>query len=147
MRAKTHNGSAPGAEQQEMPIFPVKRAKNDISIGSSHLLSVRTKDLLEDYRELIPALILFALVLSVAWWPMALGALLVVFGAFWPHSKSDTAKGSGTVSTKGFKMTMSGSLRIGVMLAGIIILVFTLHNQSQEKENGKMNAPTVQLIP
>jgi len=143
MKAKIHNGSAPGAEQQEMPFFLEKRGESDI--GRARFLNVRTRDLLVDYRELIPIFILFALVLSVSWHPMGLGALLVVLGAFWPYSKSDAAKGSGTVSIKGFKITMNGSLRIGVMLAGIVVLILAFHNQAQQKENGKMKAPPIQL--
>ena len=53
---------------------------------------------------------------------MAIGAALTIAGAFFPHSSADKATGMGTMKVAGLNITLRGSLRVGVLLAGLLVL-------------------------
>lgn len=59
----------------------------------------------------------------ISWTKVALGAALVVVGAFFPHSTSDKASGSGAIKIAGIFITLRGSLRVGVVIAGLALIV------------------------
>ena len=58
----------------------------------------------------------------VSWTKVALGAALTMAGVFFPHSTSDKASGTGSLKLAGVNITLRGSLRVGVLLAGLVII-------------------------
>jgi hypothetical protein len=64
------------------------------------------------------------LVAFVSWTKVALGAAVAIAAVFFPHATSDKASGKGSLTLAGFNITLSGSLRVGVLLAGLMIIAY-----------------------
>jgi hypothetical protein len=67
----------------------------------------------------------------VSWIKIALGSTLVVTGAFFPFTRSDKATGKGALKWKNVSIDFRGSLRVGVILAGIILIITDCLSASQ----------------
>jgi hypothetical protein len=59
----------------------------------------------------------------ITWTKMLLGAVVTIVGAFFPSRNSDKATGTGTIKWSQFNVAFKGSLRIGVIIAGIVLIV------------------------
>ena len=73
----------------------------------------------------------------ITWTKVALGAALTVVGAFFPHSTSDKATGTGALKIGGASITLKGSLRVGVVLAGIALVINEGIDTSQKTKKYK----------
>jgi hypothetical protein len=69
----------------------------------------------------------------ISWTKIALGSVLTVIGAFFPNSTSDKATGTGSLKLAGVNITLRGSLRVGVLIAGLVLIV-------NEGISGKINS-------
>jgi hypothetical protein len=84
------------------------------------------KTLVEWLLELLGLGGVLAAVAYISWTKMTLGCAIALIGAFFPKTRSDGAKGSGELHTKGTRAVFKGSLRVGLVLAGIVLLIGSL---------------------
>ncbi len=82
------------------------------------------KNLFEFVFEYVGVFGVLALLLFVPATKTVVGAVLTVIGAFMPAQFIRTEKGKGTIKLLGSNISFGGSLRIGVIVAGLITLVF-----------------------
>jgi len=63
------------------------------------------------------------LVAYISWTKMALGAVLTMIGALFPQCTGDSQSGQGTVKFANASAVLKGSLRVGMVLGGIVLLI------------------------
>ena len=87
--------------------------------------------------ELLSLVGLVAILAYVKWSLTTLGAVLTLIGAFFPKmstDKSKKTKGSAKVKSKNLSLIFRGSLRIGVILAGLLLVIGGVANVPEEKK-------------
>lgn len=77
---------------------------------------------------------LIAIFAYIPWTQMVLGAVLTMVGAFYPHSSADKAKGQGHLNSARFSALFKGSLRAGVVIAGILLIIGAVVDGYSRKE-------------
>ena len=67
------------------------------------------------------------LISFVSWTKMALGAFLVVIGAYFPSMRQDNAaSNSATIKMFDMEISIAGTIRFAVVAGGIILLIASL---------------------
>jgi hypothetical protein len=73
--------------------------------------------------QLVGLVGILGLVSYISWTKMVLGAVLTIIGALFPQGTSDVQSGQGTLKFAKASVVLKGSLRIGIVLGGIILLI------------------------
>jgi hypothetical protein len=74
--------------------------------------------------ELLGLLGILSIIAFISWTKMLLGAALTAIWAFFPQLKSRSSeKGEGRIESHNFKATLKGTLRFGVIFAGLVLVV------------------------
>ena len=82
------------------------------------------KQILLYILELLGLLGILSIIAFISWTKMLLGAALTTIGAFFPQLKSRSSeKGEGRIESHNFKATLKGTLRFGVIFAGLVLVV------------------------
>jgi len=87
----------------------------------------------------VSGLLLF--ITFVSWTKLALGSVLTVAGAFLPQGTADALNGRGKLKLLGVEITLSGVLRIGVVIGGLALITgeavngFSKASEYKEKSN------------
>jgi hypothetical protein len=84
--------------------------------------------------ELLGVAGIVGLIAFIPWTKMALGAVLAFLGAFFPTRNVAQAQGQGEVRWKQVIAKFSGGVRVGVVIAGMILLIGALLDGYQKKQ-------------
>jgi hypothetical protein len=87
-----------------------------------------------------------AILAYIPWPKMVLGAVMTLLGAFYPQSSADNTKGEGSFKGASFTALFKGSLRAGVTLGGIVLIVGAIMDGYSGKEAVKEAVIEKQLI-